>query len=201
MFEQYLTLWNLTPDGQPFVTASSKLLPVLRGQEPAMLKLTIDEEENQGAALMEWWGGKGSARILCRDDSACLLERATGIARLPEMARSGRDEEAVRILCSVAKQLHAPWAKAPPNLVPLSHWFHDLAPAAATQGLDRRARLRFCQYLFEPRPRRGRNASCDATSRIRAAPRYSDIGCVTAASPPVALDPGLDGVVGGMASQ
>ena len=134
MFERYLALWNLIPDGQPLVTASSQLLPVLRGREPAMLKLTIDEEENRGAALMDWWGGRGAARVLCRDNEACLLERATGRARLPEMARSGRDEETVQILCSVAAQLHVPQSRSPPNLVPLSAWFGELEPAAVTSG-------------------------------------------------------------------
>lgn len=134
MFEPYLALWSLTPDGQPLVTASSRLLPVLRGTEPAMLKLMIDEEERLGAALMDWWDGRGAARVLCRDHNACLLERATGKGRLPEMACSGNDGEAVRILCSVAEQLHTPQAQPPPNLVPLSRWFRDLELAAATHG-------------------------------------------------------------------
>ncbi len=99
-----------------------------------MLKLTIDGEERQAAALMDWWGGRGAARVLCREDNVCLLERATGTARLSEMARLGRDDDAVRILCSVVEQLHVPRAQPPPGLVPLSHWFHDLEPAATTHG-------------------------------------------------------------------
>lgn len=99
-----------------------------------MLKLMIDEEERLGAVLMDWWDGRGAARVLCRDHNACLLERATGKGRLPEMACSGNDGEAVRILCSVAEQLHTPQAQPPPNLVPLSRWFRDLELAAATHG-------------------------------------------------------------------
>ena len=56
-----------------------------------MLKMMIDEEERLGAVLMDWWDGRRAARILCRDHNACLLERATGMERLTEMAHSGRD--------------------------------------------------------------------------------------------------------------
>ena len=50
------------------------------------------------------------------------------------MAKSGRDDEASRILCAVAAKLHAPRAKPPPELLPLSAWFRELEPAAATYG-------------------------------------------------------------------
>ncbi|MGL1446712.1 aminoglycoside phosphotransferase family protein, partial [Vibrio parahaemolyticus] len=50
---------------------------------------------------MEWWDGEGAARVLARDATALLLERATGTASLADMARSGQDDEACRILCGV----------------------------------------------------------------------------------------------------
>ncbi len=119
---------------EPVVTRAARLLPVLRGGEPAMLKLSIEEGERLGGAIMEWWDGDGAARVLAREENALLLERATGLASLSGMARMGRDDEACRILCLTAARLHAPRAKALPKLTPLAQWFRDLAPAARTHG-------------------------------------------------------------------
>lgn len=134
MFESHLARWGLIPDGDPITTAAARLLPVLRGNEPAMLKLSDAEDERLGGVLMTWWDGDGAARVLAQDDAAILLERATGPASLAEMARSGRDDEACRILCAAAARLHAPRPKPRPELVPLASWFRDLEPAAAGHG-------------------------------------------------------------------
>jgi streptomycin 6-kinase len=138
MFDAYLRRWKLVPDGDPVATRSSRLLPVRRGDgggEPAMLKLALEEDERSGGLLMEWWDGDGAARVLARDGEALLLERAQGAASLSDMARSGRDDEACRVLCAVAARLHAPRPKPPPpDLVPLPRWFRDLEPAAAAHG-------------------------------------------------------------------
>jgi streptomycin 6-kinase len=134
MFEPYLTRWNLIPDGDPITTPAARLLPVTQGGEPAMLKISHEEDERFGGVLMEWWDGEGAARVLARDSEALLLERATGSASLAEMARSGRDDEACRILCATATRLHAPKRKPYPDLIPLMVWFRDLQPAAAAHG-------------------------------------------------------------------
>jgi streptomycin 6-kinase len=134
MFETYLLRWNLTPDGDPITTPAARLLPVLQGDQPAVLKLSHEEDERRGGALMEWWDGEGTARVFARDDTAILLERATGSASLADMARDGRDDNACRILCAAAAQLHAPRSKPVPELIPLAHWFGELEPAAAKYG-------------------------------------------------------------------
>jgi streptomycin 6-kinase len=134
MFDDYLSRWNLIPDGSPIVTQSGRLLPVRHRGEPAMLKLATEEEERVGVMLMEWWDGDGAARVLAHDDDALLLERADGAASLADMARNGRDDEACRILCAVAARLHAPRPEPPPELAPLPHWFRELEPAAANHG-------------------------------------------------------------------
>lgn len=134
MFEPYLVRWGLSPDGDPITTPAAQLLPVMRGAEPAMLKLSHEEDERLGGVLMEWWDGEGAARVLARDDAAILLERATGPASLADMARSGRDDEACRILCTTAARLHAPRHKSLPDLIPLDHWFRELEPMARTHG-------------------------------------------------------------------
>ena len=134
MFEPHLLRWGLVPDGDPITTSAARLLPVVRSGEPAMLKLAFEEHERSGGVLMEWWDGEGAARVLARDGGALLLERATGPASLAEMARSGQDDEACRVLCAVAARLHAPRAKPWPELIPLARWFRELEPAAAAHG-------------------------------------------------------------------
>ncbi len=57
-----------------------------------------------------------------------------GERSLAEMARTGQDDEASRIICSVAARLHAPRDRPWPELVPLTRWFEALEPVAATLG-------------------------------------------------------------------
>jgi streptomycin 6-kinase len=52
MFGDYLERWGLTADGAPIITHSSRLLPVLREGEPAMLKVALYPEEKLGGRLM-----------------------------------------------------------------------------------------------------------------------------------------------------
>lgn len=134
MIEHYLVLWGLSPDGDAIRTLNAELQPVMRGVEPAMLKFSHDANGRLGGALMEWWDGEGAARVLARDDNAILLERATGPASLSDMARSGRDEDACRILCAAAARLHVPRHKPLPDLISLDHWFRELEPMAKSQG-------------------------------------------------------------------
>jgi len=135
MFDEYLTRWDLVLDGVPIETRTSRLLPVRQGHVPAMLKVAAEAEEKSGAFLMRWWAGNRAARVLAHEDDALLMERAEGSESLAAMARSGSDHEACRILCRTVVQLHAPRVQLPPqNLVPLTHWFRDLEPAAAKFG-------------------------------------------------------------------
>lgn len=135
MFDPYLDRWSLTPDGDPIITHSSHLLPVLWQRKPAMLKVAVDIDEKFGSQVLRWWDGKGAAHVYEHDDDAALIERATGPRSLLVMATQGEDDEASRIICRTAARLHAPKAKAlPPDLVPLDRWFRDLEPAAGKHG-------------------------------------------------------------------
>jgi streptomycin 6-kinase len=134
MFEPYFERWSLVADGSPIVTRTNRLLPVRYRGEAAMLKLAGEEEEERGAVLMEWWDGDGAARVLARDGIALLMERAEGSRCLADIARTGHDDEACRILCAVAHRLHAPRPKPLPQLVPLETWFRELWPAAERHG-------------------------------------------------------------------
>jgi streptomycin 6-kinase len=134
LFDAYLKLWRLTPDGNAIVTRTSKLLPVRYGSVPAMLKIAFDAEEARGNDLMAWWSGEGAARVLAGRGDAIVLERAAADASLAALTRMGRDSEAVRIMCATIALLHRPRHKPPPTLFPLDRWFADLFPAAQTHG-------------------------------------------------------------------
>jgi streptomycin 6-kinase len=99
-----------------------------------MLKIARSIEERRGNTVLVWWNGAGAARVLAHDDHAILTERATGSRSLADMARHGHDDEASRIICGVAAKLHAARSTALSDLVPLSEWFAELAPAAASHG-------------------------------------------------------------------
>ena len=134
MFEVYLTRWGLIPNGAPIATHAARLLPVMKNGRPAMLRLSHAADERLSGVLMEWWGGDGAARVLARDGDALLMECATGPASLGDMARSGQDDEACRIICAAATRLHAPRPKPLPELTPLKEWFSGLWPAADHHG-------------------------------------------------------------------
>jgi streptomycin 6-kinase len=134
MFQAYLTRWNLTPDGKPITTPTSRLLPVIYQNAPAMLKIALVTEEKGGGELMAWWEGDGAARVFAQSEDAVLLERAAGSKSLAKMARNGGDDDACRILCAVVAKLHAPRDHPAPAAVRLTVWFQELAPAAKTHG-------------------------------------------------------------------
>src|ERR1700733_10664290 len=108
MFSDYLERWTLTPDGDPIITQSSRLLPVRCGGVLAMLKVAMNAEER-----------RGGARVLAHDGNALLLERAVAGISLANFARAGRDDEASRIICAAVAALHAPRSLPPPDLVSL----------------------------------------------------------------------------------
>lgn len=134
-FQPWLDLWNLTPDGEGFSSLAGRLMPVRHAGAPAMLKLSQSPEELAGGTLMSWWAGEGAARVIAREGEALLLERAMGSGDLADMARSGRDDEACKILCAAGAAIHAPREAVPPGtLVPLELWFRQLWPTADAVG-------------------------------------------------------------------
>jgi streptomycin 6-kinase len=58
-FNTFINCWALIPDGEPIVTHSSRLLPVLRDGGRVMLKIATEPEEKWCAGLMIWWDGVG----------------------------------------------------------------------------------------------------------------------------------------------
>jgi streptomycin 6-kinase len=138
MFEKYakyLKRWELTPDGEPFKTRSSDLLPVDWVGHACMIKVTHSDEERRGGVLMRWREGIGVPAVIGYKGDAIWMFRANGGRSLVEIARNGQDDEASRIICEVAAKLHRPRKKLRlPDLVSLEYWFSDLQPAASTYG-------------------------------------------------------------------
>ena len=148
-FKKYLISWELTPDGAPFFTSTSQLLPVRYKDTSAMLKIALSDEERNGGVLMVWWHGQGAAKILAHDGDALLMERAIGKESLVAMAKQ-QDDEASRIICRVTSQLHPPRNEPPPStLVPLNHWFKGLDKAAIEYGGIFKQAADTAQYLLK----------------------------------------------------
>jgi streptomycin 6-kinase len=118
MFDHYLERWDLTPDGEPIITPTSRILPVRSGGVPAMLKIAALDEEKLGNLLMIWWNWHGAARVLAHGEDAILMERAEDDASLADVARKRGDDEASRVICSVLANLHAPRGRPPPSVIP-----------------------------------------------------------------------------------
>ncbi|MCA8273713.1 3'-kinase [Burkholderia sp. AU30280] len=150
MFDRYLGLWGLVPDGGPILTASGGLLPVVWQGRPAMLKVATCDEERRGNALMTWWNGQGAAQVWRHDGDAVLLERAQPAPTLAGYSESGHDDDAMRIACDVVARLHAHRASAPPSVVPLHDWFHALLSDASSSDVLRRSATVAHQLLAGP---------------------------------------------------
>lgn len=148
MFDKYLARWQLTPEGQPIITPTSRLLPVRAGDVSAMLKIAVHEEEQRGNVLMSWWASRGAAPVLAQEANALLMERAQGGVDLADMARDGRDDDASRIMCAVLDELHAPRERPLPDLVPLAQWFEPLRAAAHSHDGNFRVLARAASKLL-----------------------------------------------------
>ena len=133
IFSDQIRLWNLSVDGQLIETPHSKLLPVIANRKPAILKLLCEDERYSPAAL-KWWQGIGAARLISQDSNIILIERAEGNRSLIEMSQSGDDDNACRIICDVAKQLHFHRQVKRPSFPSLSHRFKQLPIVAESQG-------------------------------------------------------------------
>jgi streptomycin 6-kinase len=150
-FEPWLERWGLMRDGEAIVTPASDLLPVLRGGQAAMLKVSHEEEERWGWLVLDWWDGEGAVRVLAHEGDGVLLERAIGSRSLVGMAAAGEDEEATRIICAAAAVLHGQRRAPPADLVPLSAWFAPLTERADRPGVLGEAARTARRLLAEPR--------------------------------------------------
>ena len=81
LVDDHLDRWALTVDGAPWHGENALVLPVRRGQEQAVLKLTWPHPEARHEHLaLRLWDGDGAVRLLAADPTAyaLLLERLDG---------------------------------------------------------------------------------------------------------------------------
>ncbi|EEZ8619436.1 APH(6) family putative aminoglycoside O-phosphotransferase, partial [Escherichia coli O160] len=147
----WMERWRLLRDGELLTTHSSWILPVRQGDMPAMLKVARIPDEEAGYRLLTWWDGQGAARVFASAAGALLMERASGAGDLAQIAWSGQDDEACRILCDTAARLHAPRSGPPPDLHPLQEWFQPLFRLAAEHAALAPAASVARQLLAAPR--------------------------------------------------
>lgn len=133
-FQPWIGRWRLTPDGEPFASTWSRLLPVRRDGQALILKVGMAEQEIHGSAFLAGYAGQGAVSVLERASDAVLLERADGPLRLAEIARAEGEAAAYRILCRGAAILQAAPGPFPVAPIPLSTWFSILPQAAAHVG-------------------------------------------------------------------
>jgi len=133
-FQPWVDRWRLAPDGAPFASNWSRLLPVRREGQSLILKAAMAEQEIHGSAFLSGYGGRSAVQVLEREADAVLLERAAGPSRLADIARMQGDEAAYRILCKGVAKLQAAPGPFPVAPIPLATWFSILPQAAAHVG-------------------------------------------------------------------
>jgi streptomycin 6-kinase len=111
LFREVTEEWGLAVDGEPTHGYCSLVVPVRRGEEPAVLKLALPDDEGEHEALgLQRWGGDGAVRLLSADPHrrAMLLERlhAADLDSLPVL-------EACEVVAGLYARIHVP---APPQL-------------------------------------------------------------------------------------
>ena len=78
LVDDHLARWGLTVDGQPRFGENALVIPVVREEGPAALKLTWPHDEGRSEHLaLRLWDGRGAVRLLAADpgDFVLLLER------------------------------------------------------------------------------------------------------------------------------
>lgn len=146
---QYMQQWQLTAAGDYFFSYASLLQPVQYRQQKALLKISLEEEEQFGGMLLQWWAGDGAARVFQYSGEALLLEWIEGGRSLKLMAENGQDDEATRIICRTAIKLHAKRNTPLPRLIDLNDWFYELLHADEKYGSRFIASAQIARLLLE----------------------------------------------------
>ena len=132
--QPWLDRWRLTPDGEPFASTWSQLLPVRRDGQALMLKACMAGQEIHGSAFLTGYGGRGAVRVLEREADAVLLERACGRLSLQDIAVKQGEDAAYAILCQGVARLQSAPGPFPVEPIPLTTWFNVIREASAFAG-------------------------------------------------------------------
>lgn len=107
LVEELRGFWGLELDGPPTHGYVGLVVPVRRGEEPLVLKVSwIDRSSEQEALALRAWDGRGSVRLIdARDDvGGMLLERLDADRTLLDVPES----EAVRVAATLLRRLAVP---------------------------------------------------------------------------------------------
>lgn len=124
----YLSAWGLSNPQLLTKTMTSHIYTVKLGAETVILKLlsASETEEQRGAAALRYLAGHGVVRLLRYDESAHLMEYASG-DELVTLVERGEDEAATRIIAQVIQQIHStPLSTSMEGLLGLDYWFGEL---------------------------------------------------------------------------
>lgn len=112
LVKELLDRWDCVPDGDVMHGGVGIIVPVRRGGEPAVVKVSFPHPGNvHEPDAFAVWGGRGAVLLHERDDErfAMLLERA----RTDSLAQGEDVDEMVRVAGRLSRRLGVP---APPGL-------------------------------------------------------------------------------------
>jgi streptomycin 6-kinase len=137
-----MSAWRLSQPQLLADTATSQVWRVLQSGRAVVLKALKPNgaEEAAGMVLLQWYQGRGAARVLARTDGAILMEWIDGPS-LGDLVRGGDDPLAMGILVEVFARLHLDRPEPPKGLQPLAVRFaplFDTNPSAQAAALAQR---------------------------------------------------------------
>lgn len=145
----FIQKWQLLPDGQAFHTNTALLQPVLYKSKKALLKISVEPEEQYGGLLMQWWDGIGAVPVYEYEREALLMERISSKKNLTALVEEGNDDDGTLIICKTADELHKERNKPLPELIDLNDWFSDLLFEKANYGSNFVVSSKIAQQLLE----------------------------------------------------
>ncbi|MFE3852561.1 aminoglycoside phosphotransferase family protein [Streptomyces griseorubiginosus] len=131
LVEDFLERWDLRPDGPPMHGVAALVLPVLKDDTPAALKLQLLDDESAGEPLaLRTWDGDGAVRLLDHDPvtHTMLLERLDSTRMLSTLPGT---RDAVLVIAELLAHLTAGPAPAGlRHLGDIAQTMLDRTPAA-----------------------------------------------------------------------
>lgn len=137
LVEDFLERWDLRPDGPPMHGVAALVLPVLKDDTPAALKLQLLDDESAGEPLaLRTWDGDGAVRLLDHDPvtHTMLLERLDSTRMLSTLPGT---RDAVLVIAELLAHLTAGPAPAGlRHLGDIAQTMLDRTPAALQRITD-----------------------------------------------------------------
>jgi streptomycin 6-kinase len=120
--------WGLKIDGAPMHGFLGLVVPVSRGEDRFVLKVSwLDPSTAHEALALATWNGNGAVRLLAAQPAlgAMLLERLDSRRSLNDVAVP----EAVAVAGGLLRRLAVPAPEGPPRLKEMGEWLFESLPA------------------------------------------------------------------------